>query len=76
MPTTGELIIEQPSQDKLKVILSGQWKLGGALPSADEVQEKVSRTPDVRRIAFESEGLTDMRTPLRFMPQARRQSGN
>ena len=32
MTARGEMTMEQPSADTLKVLLSGQWKLGGDLP--------------------------------------------
>jgi len=39
MTARGEMTMEQPSADTLKVILSGHWKLGGDLPEADKIQE-------------------------------------
>jgi hypothetical protein len=39
MTARGEMIMEQPSTDTLKVILSGHWKLSGELPGADKVQQ-------------------------------------
>ena len=43
MTARGEMTMEQPSADTLKVMLSGQWKLGGELPKADQVQAKTPR---------------------------------
>ena len=43
MTARGEMIMEQPSADTLKVILSGDWKLGGELPGADKVQQTARR---------------------------------
>ena len=37
MTASGDLKLEHPSADTLKVVLSGQWKLGGDLPGADEL---------------------------------------
>ncbi len=39
MTARGEMIMEQPSADTLKVILSGRWKLGNDLPGADLVSK-------------------------------------
>ena len=39
MTARGEMVMEQPSADTLRVILSGDWKLGGDLPGADKVQQ-------------------------------------
>jgi hypothetical protein len=41
MTAPGEMIMEQPSADTLKVILSGDWRLGGELPGADKVQQRL-----------------------------------
>ncbi len=38
MPLRGEMVMEHPSADTLKVILSGHWKLGAELPVAEKVQ--------------------------------------
>ena len=43
MTARGEMIVEQPSADTLKVILSGHWNLGGELPGADKVQQTLAR---------------------------------
>jgi phospholipid/cholesterol/gamma-HCH transport system permease protein len=59
MSAAGELLIEQPSQDSLQVILSGHWKLGESLPSADVVQQRVAGTPGVRNIVFDTRQLAD-----------------
>ena len=59
MSAAGELLIEQPSQDTLQVILSGHWKLVESLPSADVVQQRVEGTPGVRNIVFDTRQLAD-----------------
>ena len=41
MTARGEMILEQPSVDTLKVILSGDWQLGSELPGADKVQQRL-----------------------------------
>jgi phospholipid/cholesterol/gamma-HCH transport system permease protein len=52
-----EMILEQPSADTLKIILSGHWKLGGDLPRADKVQETLQDRPGVRNIIFDTRDL-------------------
>lgn len=54
-----ELHFEQPSKDTLKVILSGSWKLGEGLPSADDVRREAESTGPIRKIAFDTEKLED-----------------
>jgi phospholipid/cholesterol/gamma-HCH transport system permease protein len=46
------------------VILSGRWKLGEALPSADNVLKKVDSTTTIRQIKFDTTKLTDWDTGL------------
>ena len=57
MTTRGEITIEQPSADTLKVILSGQWQLGGELPGADKVQQRIEGRPGVRNLVFDTREL-------------------
>ncbi len=64
MPTPGELLIEQPSQDTLQLILSGHWKLADSLPSADAVQEKVMGAPGIRTVLFNTRDMVDWDTGL------------
>jgi hypothetical protein len=48
MTARGEMVMEQPSADTLKVILSGHWNLGGDLAGADTVQQRLAGRPGVR----------------------------
>jgi phospholipid/cholesterol/gamma-HCH transport system permease protein len=64
MATRGELLFEQPSDDTLRVILSGPWKLGKDLPSADVVMQKAKGAPGVRDIGLDAQGLADWDTGL------------
>ena len=64
MTARGEMIIEQPSADTLKVILSGHWKLGGELPGADKVQQTLEGRPGVRNIVFDTRDLAQWDTGL------------
>jgi phospholipid/cholesterol/gamma-HCH transport system permease protein len=49
--------MEQPSADTLKVILAGEWKLGGELPGADKVQQALASRPGVRTLVFDTREL-------------------
>jgi len=59
MTARGEMIMEQPSADTLKVILSGPWKLGGELPGADKVQQALAGRPGVRNLVFDTRELAN-----------------
>jgi phospholipid/cholesterol/gamma-HCH transport system permease protein len=64
MTARGEMIMEQPSADTLKVILSGHWKLGGELPGADQVQQALAGRPGVRNLVFDTRELANWDTGL------------
>jgi phospholipid/cholesterol/gamma-HCH transport system permease protein len=64
MAAPGELLLRQPSEDTLTLVISGPWKLGEALPSPEEVRKKIESTPQLRRIAFDTEKLSDWDTGL------------
>jgi phospholipid/cholesterol/gamma-HCH transport system permease protein len=64
MTARGEMIMEQPSEDTLKVILSGHWKLGGELPGADKVQQKLEGRPGIRNLVFDTRELAHWDTGL------------
>ncbi len=64
MTARGEMILEQPSADTLKVILSGHWKLGGELPGADKVQQALEGRPGVRNLVFDTRELANWDTGL------------
>jgi len=64
MSARGEMIMEQPSEDTLKVILSGHWKLGGELPGADKVQQTLQGRPGVRNLVFDTRELAQWDTGL------------
>jgi phospholipid/cholesterol/gamma-HCH transport system permease protein len=57
MTAPGEMIMEQPSEDTLKVILSGHWNLGGELPGADKVQQTLESRPGIRNLVFDTREL-------------------
>jgi len=64
MTARGEMTMEQPSADTLKVILSGQWKLGADLPGADKVQQMLQSRPRVRNLVFDTRELAFWDTGL------------
>ena len=64
MTVPGELIMEQPSADTLKVILSGHWKLSGELPGADKIQQVLESKPGVRNLVFDARELVYWDTGL------------
>ena len=64
MTVGGEMTMEQPSGDTLKVILSGQWKLGGELPGADKVQQTLQGRPGVRNLVFDTRQMASWDTGL------------
>ena len=57
MTTRGEMTLEQPSADTLKVILAGDWQLGGDVPKADTVVQHLQNSPAVRRLVFDTQKL-------------------
>ena len=64
MTARGEMSMEQPSADTLKVILAGDWKLGGELPGADKVQQTLAGRPGVRHLVFDTRDLAQWDTGL------------
>jgi len=64
MTARGEMIIEQPSADTLKVVLSGPWKLGGELPGAEKLQQTLQDKPGVRNVVFDTRQLVSWDTGL------------
>ena len=57
MTAPGEMIMEQPSEDTLKVILSGHWKLSAELPGADKVQQRLESQSGIRNLVFDTREL-------------------
>jgi len=64
MTARGEMIMEQPSEDTLKLILSGSWKLGGELPGTEQVQQTLEGKPGVRNLVFDTRELPQWDTGL------------
>jgi len=61
---TGELSLRRRAEDTVLVELTGNWKLGEALPSAGDVARKVEGVPGIRNMAFDSRKLGDWDTGL------------
>jgi phospholipid/cholesterol/gamma-HCH transport system permease protein len=57
MTARGEMSMEQPSAETLKVILSGPWKLSGELPGADKVEAMLKSKPRIRNLVFDTREL-------------------
>ena len=53
-----ELSFGRPSNDTLLVRLAGDWTIGQALPSADEVRKEIELDPLVKRVSFDTDGLS------------------
>ena len=64
MTARGEMIMEQPSADTLKLILSGDWNLGGELPGVDKIQQRLEGRPAVRNLVFDTRELAHWDTGL------------
>jgi phospholipid/cholesterol/gamma-HCH transport system permease protein len=58
MTARGDMTLEQPAADTLKVILAGQWKLESELPGADQVQQRLAGRAGIRNLVFDTRELT------------------
>lgn len=54
----GKLIFGRPSEDTLRVLLTGRWTIEESLPPADEVAKQVASDPRIRRITLDTQGLS------------------
>jgi phospholipid/cholesterol/gamma-HCH transport system permease protein len=54
----GELSLSQPTHDALLISFSGSWKIGNALPPAEEVLSKIEAATTIRRVAFDTQNLS------------------
>lgn len=54
----GKLIFDRPSEDTLRVLLTGRWTIEESLPPADEVAKQVASDPRIRRITLDTQGLS------------------
>ncbi len=58
------LTFSRPSDDSLLVRLAGAWTVEEGLPSAEEVAQQVESDPGIRRIAVDTEELTEWDSSL------------
>jgi len=54
-----QMSFSRPEEDTLHIRLSGDWRIGGSFPSADDVQKQIDSDPRIQRVVFSTEGLTD-----------------
>jgi phospholipid/cholesterol/gamma-HCH transport system permease protein len=59
MPSPGELNFDQPSQETLTVTLSGLWKLGRDLPTADDIARRVETSAGLQSIRIDARQVTE-----------------
>jgi phospholipid/cholesterol/gamma-HCH transport system permease protein len=57
--TAGELSTSRSTEGVLLVRLAGRWRLADDLPSPAKVREEVERAGGVRRLAFDTSGVTE-----------------
>ncbi len=62
--TQPGLSFNRPDDDSLVVRLTGAWTLNEGLPSAREIAKQVESNPQIRRIAFDTQDLTDWDSSL------------
>ena len=53
-----ELNFTQQIEGALLISLSGDWKVGNALPSADDIRKQIEAGPGVQRVTFDGRGIT------------------
>jgi phospholipid/cholesterol/gamma-HCH transport system permease protein len=64
VPRQWQLSFSRQQADTLLAKLSGSWKLQNHLPSADDIQKQIESRRPIRRIAFDTQGLTAWDTGL------------
>jgi phospholipid/cholesterol/gamma-HCH transport system permease protein len=55
----GRATLSRLNDDTLQIVLDGPWKVSSSLPSAEEVLRQIRSTPGLRRVSFDSKGLTE-----------------
>ncbi len=55
---TGQLAYDHSAADQLVLRLAGAWRIGEALPTPDAVRQAMADFPAIRRLAFDTEGVT------------------
>jgi len=64
MSRGGDLELDRPTADTLRVRLTGAWQLHERLPSADVIEHALGQGRDLRRIVFDVSGLAAWDTGL------------
>ena len=54
----GQLNLQFPSPDNLRVVLAGSWLLADSRPSPDEIALQLQSRSDLRRISFDGKSLS------------------
>ena len=55
----SELRCSRPTADTLRVELAGHWRLQDEFPAVPDVEQSLEGPPRVKRLTFETTGLTD-----------------
>jgi phospholipid/cholesterol/gamma-HCH transport system permease protein len=58
-PVRCGLSFSRPTADTLLIRITGSWRIGQELPSADDVRKQFNSDPRVKRLAFDTKGLAD-----------------
>ena len=60
----GQLNLQFPSPDNLRLVLAGSWLLADSRPSPDDIELQLESRSDIRRISFDGKCLTEWDTGL------------
>ena len=64
MSVAREISFSRPASDELVIHLSGSWKLAEGLPSTESVRAEVEVGDSLRRVAFDTQSVSDWDTAL------------
>lgn len=59
MTKPGQIVFQQSSDDILTLVLTGSWKLGEIVASADDVYHRLESSPALRKMLFVSRELCE-----------------
>jgi len=57
-PSQSEISFSRPAGDGLLIRLSGSWKIEDKQPSFSDVEQQIASGPRVKRVAFDTQGIT------------------
>jgi phospholipid/cholesterol/gamma-HCH transport system permease protein len=60
----GQLNLQFPSPDNLRIIISGSWLLADSRPSADDIALQLQSRGDIHNISFDGSGITQWDSAL------------